>query len=346
MQSDAPFCTNQIPLNLFFAEDEDCKIYFSTDGTKPNPFQLKSGGRETTFKYRGPFTLKNGKRTLKVVAVSRWLFETHSGVKCRSVCFNLSACEAILQYDLDIWYMIYVITGVYIFISEHMEVQSYESITCFVNYKGPDSLIWKEKQMHRFEITAFIQCDLRAHFLFRPELYGFFCHAFPWHHHLYVGSSVFLFNIKIFVCSISGMAFTKAMSWPKHSMWMTQGPQIVTLKVFLENQMMIQLIYFLMKRQKGLTQENQWLAVLAKRKYVFEVILHWVLQDIKMLCTKNVCINHITWTYIVTTYIAWTFYIRALKLFHIIKLQRGSRLSTKVCLWMIIQYVWFHSHVS
>ena len=54
-----------------FSESLECKIYFSTDGTKPNPFCLKKGGRETTFKYKGPFTLKSGKRTLKVIAVSR-----------------------------------------------------------------------------------------------------------------------------------------------------------------------------------------------------------------------------------------------------------------------------------
>lgn len=47
------------------------KIYFSTDGTKPNPFQMKVGGRESTFKYRAAFSLKSGKRTLKAVAVSR-----------------------------------------------------------------------------------------------------------------------------------------------------------------------------------------------------------------------------------------------------------------------------------
>ncbi|KAI0229763.1 hypothetical protein LSAT2_019813 [Lamellibrachia satsuma] len=52
-------------------ETPGCKIFFSTDGTKPTPFQLKQAGRETTFKYRGPFTLKSGKRALKVIAISR-----------------------------------------------------------------------------------------------------------------------------------------------------------------------------------------------------------------------------------------------------------------------------------
>lgn len=46
------------------------KLYFTTDGNTPNPFQARTG-RESTFKYRGPFTLKPGKRILKCIAVSR-----------------------------------------------------------------------------------------------------------------------------------------------------------------------------------------------------------------------------------------------------------------------------------
>lgn len=52
-------------------ETPDCKIYFTSDGSKPTPFQRKIGGREVTFKYTAPFTLKAGKRTLKAVAVTR-----------------------------------------------------------------------------------------------------------------------------------------------------------------------------------------------------------------------------------------------------------------------------------
>ncbi|KAL5010563.1 hypothetical protein ScPMuIL_012868 [Solemya velum] len=50
---------------------DDCKLYFTANGTKPSPFQRKVAGREVTFKYVAPFTLKAGKRTLKAVAVSR-----------------------------------------------------------------------------------------------------------------------------------------------------------------------------------------------------------------------------------------------------------------------------------
>lgn len=50
----------------------ECKIFFTTDGSKPNHMQLKVGGRETTFRYKGPFTMSSGKRTLKAIAVARY----------------------------------------------------------------------------------------------------------------------------------------------------------------------------------------------------------------------------------------------------------------------------------
>ncbi|XP_033733244.1 annexin A6-like [Pecten maximus] len=52
-------------------ETTECKIFFTSDGTKPNPFQRKVAGREVTFKYIGSFTLKPGKRTIKAIAVAR-----------------------------------------------------------------------------------------------------------------------------------------------------------------------------------------------------------------------------------------------------------------------------------
>ena len=55
----------------YHSESIDCKIYFSTDGTKPNPHQLRFAGRETTFRYKGSFTLKPGKRIVKAIAISR-----------------------------------------------------------------------------------------------------------------------------------------------------------------------------------------------------------------------------------------------------------------------------------
>ncbi|KAH3705211.1 annexin A6-like isoform X1 [Dreissena polymorpha] len=52
-------------------ETPSTKIYFTADGTKPNPFQRTIGGREVTHRYKDPFTLKEGKRTLKAIAVSK-----------------------------------------------------------------------------------------------------------------------------------------------------------------------------------------------------------------------------------------------------------------------------------
>lgn len=58
-------------LYICFADTPYTKIYFSTDGTKPNPFQIGVAGRESTFKYKAPFQLKEGRRTIKAVAISR-----------------------------------------------------------------------------------------------------------------------------------------------------------------------------------------------------------------------------------------------------------------------------------
>ncbi|PVD37280.1 hypothetical protein C0Q70_04277 [Pomacea canaliculata] len=66
--------SNQIDTNTYVeisVEARNCKLYFTTDGSKPAPFQRKIGGREVTFKYFAPFCLKAGKRTVRAVAVSR-----------------------------------------------------------------------------------------------------------------------------------------------------------------------------------------------------------------------------------------------------------------------------------
>ncbi|XP_014664979.1 PREDICTED: uncharacterized protein LOC106807208 [Priapulus caudatus] len=52
-------------------ESPHAKLYFTVDGPKPNPFQLRIGGKEVTHKYVGPFTLRPGKRDVKAIAVSR-----------------------------------------------------------------------------------------------------------------------------------------------------------------------------------------------------------------------------------------------------------------------------------
>jgi len=45
-------------------------IYYTMDGGKPNPFAALGTDR-STFKYRGPFTLPEGKLTVKAMATSR-----------------------------------------------------------------------------------------------------------------------------------------------------------------------------------------------------------------------------------------------------------------------------------
>ena len=57
---------------LYLTETPRSKLFFTTSGEKPNPFNLKIGGREITFKYRGPFTLKPGKRMVKAIAIARY----------------------------------------------------------------------------------------------------------------------------------------------------------------------------------------------------------------------------------------------------------------------------------
>lgn len=54
------------------AESDELKVFFTTDGSKPNIHQRKIGGKEVTFKYKGPFSLRAGKRTVKAIAVARY----------------------------------------------------------------------------------------------------------------------------------------------------------------------------------------------------------------------------------------------------------------------------------
>lgn len=47
------------------------RIYFSTDGTKPDPFQTGRTGKASTHKYIGPFRLQPGSRVVRAIAVTR-----------------------------------------------------------------------------------------------------------------------------------------------------------------------------------------------------------------------------------------------------------------------------------
>lgn len=48
-------------------ENEDCVIYFTLNGKRPNPFQLY--GDKYTYKFEEPFMLSPGKVTIKALAV-------------------------------------------------------------------------------------------------------------------------------------------------------------------------------------------------------------------------------------------------------------------------------------
>ncbi|KAM7533338.1 hypothetical protein Aperf_G00000126372 [Anoplocephala perfoliata] len=52
-------------------DNPDCIIYFTTNGETPNPSHRVFAGREVTFRYRAPFQLKAGRRTVKAIAVHR-----------------------------------------------------------------------------------------------------------------------------------------------------------------------------------------------------------------------------------------------------------------------------------
>lgn len=50
------------------------RIYFTVDGSKPDPFQINRTGTTSTNLYRGAFRLGGGKRTVKAIAVTKYLF--------------------------------------------------------------------------------------------------------------------------------------------------------------------------------------------------------------------------------------------------------------------------------
>ncbi|VDL61259.1 unnamed protein product [Hymenolepis diminuta] len=52
-------------------ESPNCIIYFTTNGETPNPSHRIFAGREVTFRYRAPFQLKAGRRTVKAIAVHK-----------------------------------------------------------------------------------------------------------------------------------------------------------------------------------------------------------------------------------------------------------------------------------
>nr|VZI46056.1 unnamed protein product [Spirometra erinaceieuropaei] len=52
-------------------ESRNCVIFFTTNGDTPHPYRRVVAGREITFRYRAPFQLRVGKRTIKAIAVHK-----------------------------------------------------------------------------------------------------------------------------------------------------------------------------------------------------------------------------------------------------------------------------------
>lgn len=64
------FCWLLLFTKLLNADSNNVDIYYTMDGSKPEPFAVLGTDR-STFRYRGPFTLPDGKQTVKAMATSR-----------------------------------------------------------------------------------------------------------------------------------------------------------------------------------------------------------------------------------------------------------------------------------
>ena len=56
---------------LCFSASPDTEIFFSTDGSIPDPLNLNVLSATKTYRYKNPFKLKPGTRTVQAVSVSR-----------------------------------------------------------------------------------------------------------------------------------------------------------------------------------------------------------------------------------------------------------------------------------
>ena len=52
-------------------ETREATIYYTINGSKPEPFEKLGHAASNTFKYREPFRLPAGRKTVKAVAVAR-----------------------------------------------------------------------------------------------------------------------------------------------------------------------------------------------------------------------------------------------------------------------------------
>jgi len=56
---------------LLFSETDGAVIYYTLNGSKPEPFRTIGPAAKSTILYQEPFVLPPGKRTIKAVAVTR-----------------------------------------------------------------------------------------------------------------------------------------------------------------------------------------------------------------------------------------------------------------------------------
>jgi len=65
-------------------------IYYTLNGTKPEPFRTVGSAAKSTLLYQGPFVLPPGKRTVKAVAVTRLV-----DLAARGLCLSFNFCQMV-----------------------------------------------------------------------------------------------------------------------------------------------------------------------------------------------------------------------------------------------------------
>jgi len=58
---------------IIYLDVPNVRIYFTVDGSKPDPFQVYRTGNISTYLYRGAFRLGSGKRIVKAIAVTKYI---------------------------------------------------------------------------------------------------------------------------------------------------------------------------------------------------------------------------------------------------------------------------------
>jgi hypothetical protein len=77
------------------SETSNTEVFFTIDGSKPNPFAAL-GSEHSTLKYTRPFRLREGNKTVKALAISRdGTRESHVVTKC----FVVEKAEPNENYD-------------------------------------------------------------------------------------------------------------------------------------------------------------------------------------------------------------------------------------------------------